>query len=74
MVPKLKSRFFFFAIWVFFHEHSRITGQHGKGEAISLTPRYHFHSFHRHLEISRVITAWSLPPHIANSRTRSGNL
>ena len=24
--------FFFFSIWVFFHEHSRFTGQQGKGE------------------------------------------
>ena len=28
----------FFSIWVYFHEHSRFTGQLGKGEAISLTP------------------------------------
>ena len=26
---------FFFFVWVFFHEHSRFTGQQGKGEAIS---------------------------------------
>ena len=30
-----------FAIWVFFHEHSRFTGQQGKREAIYLTPLYH---------------------------------
>ena len=29
----------FFFLWVYFHEHSRFTGQQGKGEAISLTPR-----------------------------------
>ena len=28
----------FFSIWVYFNEHSRFTGQPGKGEAISLTP------------------------------------
>ena len=28
---------FFFSLWVFLHEHSRFTGQQGKGEAISLT-------------------------------------
>ena len=39
---------FFFLIWVFFHEHSRFTGQQGKGEAISLSPLYHFHPFHRY--------------------------
>ena len=30
----------FFSIWVFFHEHSRITGLQGKGEGISLTPHH----------------------------------
>ena len=25
----------FFSIWILFHEHSRFTGQQGKGEAIS---------------------------------------
>ena len=34
-------------MWVFFHEHSRITGLQGKGEGISLTPNYHFHPLHR---------------------------
>ena len=43
----------FFSFWVFFHEHSRITGLQGKGEGISLTPHYHFHPFHRHLDISQ---------------------
>ena len=65
---------FFFSIWVFFHEHSRITGLQGKGEGISLTPHYHFHSFHRQLDITRAITAESSPLHIASSRTRTGNL
>ena len=65
---------FFFSIWVFFHKHSRITGLQGKGEGISLTPHYHFHPLHRHLDISRAITAESSPLHIASSRTRAGNL
>ena len=47
--------FFFFSIWVFFHEHSRFTGQQGKGEGIFLTPLYHFQPLHRHLDISRAI-------------------
>ena len=47
----------FFSIWVFFHEHSRFTGQQGKGQATSLTPLSHFHQFHRHLEINWAITA-----------------
>ena len=42
---------FFFSIWVFFQEHSRFTGQQGKGEGIYLTHLYHFHSLHRHLVI-----------------------
>ena len=65
---------FFFAIWVFIHKHSQITGLQGKGEGISLTPHYHFHPLHRHLNISRVITAESSPLHIASNRTRTGNL
>ena len=56
--------FFFFSMWVFFHEHSRITGLQGKGEGISLTPHYHFHPLHRHLDINRAITAESSPLHI----------
>ena len=70
----LFSVIFFFSIWVFFHEHSRFTGQQGKGEGIYLTPLCHFHPLHRHLDISRAITAESSPLHIAGSRTRTGNL
>ena len=62
----------FFSIWVLFHEHSRITGLQGKGEGIPLTPHYHFHPLHRHLDISRAITAESSPLLIASSRTRIG--
>ena len=68
------QKLFFFSIWVFFHEHSRFTRQQGKGEGIYLTPLYHFHPLHRHLDISRAITAESSPVHIAGSRTRTGNL
>ena len=65
----------FFSVWVFFHEHSRIIGLQGKGEeGISLTPHYHFHPLHRHLDINRAITAECLPLHIASGRTRTGNL
>ena len=66
--------FFVFSIWVFFHEHSRFTGQRGKGEGIYLTPLYHFHPLDGHLDISRAITAESSPLHIARSRNRTGNL
>ena len=40
----------------FFHEDLGITGLQGKGEGISLTPHYHFHLLHRHLDISWAIT------------------
>ena len=69
--------FFFISSWVFFHEHSRFTGQQGKeggGGGIYLTPLYHFHPLHRHLDISQPITAETSPLHIAGSRTRTGNL
>ena len=61
--------FFFFSVRVFFHEHSRIAGLQGKREGISLIANYHFHPLHRHLDISRAITAESSPLHIASSRT-----
>ena len=44
-IQRICNFFFFFSIWVFFHEHSRFTGQQGKGEGIYLTPLYHFHRF-----------------------------
>ena len=73
---KLKLLFFLFflSVFFFFHEHSRFTGQQGKGEDIYLTPLYHFYPLHRHLDISRAVTAESSPLHIASSRTRTRNL
>ena len=50
------------------------TAGEGEGDGIYLTPLYHFHPLHRHLGISRAITAGSSPLHIAGSRTRTGNL
>ena len=64
-----KNEFFFYL--VFFHEYSRFTGQQGKVEAISLTPN--LFPLHRHLYISRVITAENLPLHITSSRNQTGN-
>ena len=61
--------FFFYLGFV-----SRVIGLQGKGEGISLTPRYHFHLLHRHIDISRVIAAGSSPLHIASSRTQTGNV
>ena len=65
---------FFFSTWVLFHKHSPFTWQQGKGEGIYLTPLYHFHLPHRHLDINCAITAESSPLHIASSQTRTGNL
>ena len=63
--------FFFFSLWVFFQNHSQITGLQGKGEGISITPHYHFHPLHIHLDISWAITAESSPLHIGSSRSAS---
>ena len=60
---------YFFSIWVFFHEHSRIAVLQRKGEGISLTPHHHFHPLHRHLDISWAITGENSPLYIDNRRT-----
>ena len=54
-----------FFFYLNFHEHSQITELQGKEEGIYLSPHYHFHLFHRHLDIGRAITAESSPLHIA---------
>ena len=64
----------FFSMWVFFHEHSQITGLHRKRKGISLSLHYHFHSLLRHLDISQAITMESSPLHIVNSWTWPRNL
>ena len=69
--PKLPNIFQNLSKKNIFHEHSRFTGQQGKGEANSLTRLYHFHPLHRHLDSSRAITADSSPLHIA-SRLKPG--
>ena len=61
------------SIWIFFHNHWRITGLQGKGEGISLTPHYHFHPLHIHFYISRAIITESSALHLASYRTRTGN-
>ena len=70
----LLSIFFFFSIWDFFKNHSRITILQEKEEGISLIAQYHFHPLHRELDISRAITTESSPLHIGSSRTRTANL
>ena len=64
----------FFSVWVFFHNHSRITGLQRKWEGIPLTLLYRFQQFHGHLDVSRAITAGSSPLLIGSSRTRTRNL
>ena len=70
----LATNLLFLLSGFFFHNHSRVTGLQGKGDGISLTPHYHFHPLHRHLDISWVITAESSPLHIGSCRTRTRNL
>ena len=64
----------FFSIWVFFHNHSRITGLQGKGEDISLTPHCHFLPLHRHLDISRNIRHLDISRLLRISKCRLGLL
>ena len=64
----------FLFFWVFFHEHSRFTGQQGKREVICLTLLYYSYPLCRHLNISRETAAENSPLHIASSRSRTGNL
>ena len=59
----------FFSTWIFFHEHSRFIEHQGKGDGISLTL-----VLHRHLDVSRVITAEKSPLNTDSSRTQTGNL
>ena len=68
------SLYIFFSTWVFFHENSWIAGMQGKRKGISLTTHYYFHPLHRHLDISRAITADGSPLRIASSRAQAGNL
>ena len=65
----------FFFIWVSFTNiHKSQDCKERKEEDISLTPHYHIHRLHRHLDICGAITADSSPLHIASSWTWTGNL
>ena len=57
MLETITTEAIFFLSWFFFQEHLEFIGQQGKREAISLTPLYHFHLLHRHLDVCQVITA-----------------
>ena len=60
------------------HKTSGEGGEDGRGRGgggcISLTPHYHFHPLHRHLDIRWAIIGERSPLHIASGRTRTGNL
>ena len=45
-----------------------------KIKVMSVTPLYPFHPLHRHLEVSRVITAGTSALYIAGSQTQTGEL
>ena len=72
LISSFSEVFFFYLD--FLTQTFTITGQQGKGEAISSTPLYHFHPLHRHLDISQAITAVSSPLRIVSRRTYTGNL
>ena len=57
MLETITTEAIVFLSWFFFQEHLEFIGQQGKREAISLTPLYHFHLLHRHLDVCQVITA-----------------
>ena len=70
---------FFLFCFVFFYQgfsftqHSQFTEQQGMGRSF-VTPIYHFHLLHEHLDIRRAITADKLPLHIGDDRTQTKNL
>ena len=67
--------FFFFFLYGFsFRNIHESQDCRGRGEGIYLSPHYHFHPFHGHSDISRVINAESSPLNIARSWARTGNL
>ena len=66
--------FFFFRSGFLFTTIRESQDCRGRGRAFLLTPHYHFYRLHRHLYISRAITAESSPLHIGSSRTQTGKL
>ena len=61
----------FFFLSGFFSRTFAIHTTAGEGGGY-LSPLYHFHSFHRHLDINRAIAAECSPLHIAFSRIKPG--
>ena len=60
--------FFFFFTNIHHSQNSK-----GNGDVIFLTPLYHFHPLHRHLDISLAITGGNSLLHRVSGRTRIGN-
>ena len=59
---KIKPRrrhFFFFYVGFLSRTFTKHRTAEKGGENISLTPHYHFHPLHRHLDVSRAITSES---------------
>ena len=74
-VGYLMDPFFFFLLSGFsFTNIHESQDCRGRGRACFYLLTTNFHLLHRHLDISRLITAESLPLHIASSQTRTGNL
>ena len=65
--------FFFFPSGFYFTNINDSQESRGKGR-LSLYPLYHFHSPHRHFDISQVITAERSHLRTGSSQTRTGNL
>ena len=69
---------FFFIIYLFYldffsHNIHDLQDSRGRGRPF-FVPLYHFHPLHKHWHVSWTITTESSPLHIANGRTRTGNL
>ena len=70
--------FFFFFIYLFYldflsHNIHDLQDSRGRGRPF-FVPLYHFHPLHKHWHVSWTITTENSPLHIANGRTRTGNL
>ena len=61
-----RSNTYFFFYLVFLSQPFTNHRTAGEGEDISLTPHYHFHLLHRHLNVSRAITVERSPLHIGS--------
>ena len=70
---KGENQFLPFNHLIFYFISGTVWTQQGKRECIYLTPLYHFHPLHKHLDISQTITAESSTLYKASSRNQTGN-